>query len=167
MGSVHHTWGLDISSGGTKEPIELSQKSQNGAIGLGAFKGRILLLDYHRRQLGIYPPGLPLDFSKSGWTSVGLKYDNEGAQIELALRDKKIRLILDTGANLSLLKPSSVKDRSCEKEKSAVSYCGTKDVVDLKTSDGHSVKNIKFIMAELREITADGILGATFSQCIE
>lgn len=165
-GSVHHTWGLDIAAGETKEPEELSQKSLNGAIGLGAFKGRALLLDYTQHRLGMYSPGLLPDLSRSGWKPIHLKYDNEGAQVELVSLGKKMRFILDTGANLSLLKPSSIQEGNCAKEQSTVHYCGTKDIVKIKTSDGLDLKDMKFIMAELKEVTADGILGGDFFLCI-
>ncbi len=162
-GSVHYDWGLNISSDNGGAPVDLTRKQANGAIGLEAFEGRALLFDYAQRRLGIYPTGFLPDLAAVGWQAIDLKYDNEGPQITLKWEGRPLRLVLDTGANVSILKPSALKSKhTCSKSKSELAYCGEKEFRNLKTLNGKGLRTQKFILVEMRGVTFDGILGGDF-----
>jgi len=161
-GRAHYSWGLNISSGDAEAPDDLTRKQLNGAIGLEAFDGRALLFDYAHRQLGIYQPGQLPDLSASGWQVFDLKYDNEGPQITLNSAGKSLHFILDTGANLSTLKPSAINDADACSKTAELSYCGARELTDLQALGGQRLAAQKFVMVEMKEVTFDGILGGDF-----
>lgn len=162
-GSVHYSWGLNVSSGNAGAPDDLSRKQANGTIGLQAFENQALLFDYAHQQLGIYPPGQLPDLAAAGWESLDLKYDNEGPSIVLKSAEKPLQFVLDTGGNASLIKPSSINySHRCSHGASESAYCGSKQMKDLKTLGGKRFGQQKFELVEMKGVSFDGILGADF-----
>jgi len=143
-GQVHAQWG-----GAPEGPdAELTKARAGGAIGLEAFANFPLLFDYKRRTLSILDAGDMAQLAGPKWHALDLQYDGAGPVVTLVADGKQLKFVLDTGAQVNLLKLGGA--------------CDTNQACALRDVGGTLNLDMKILRTRLDGAPFDGILGAPF-----
>ena len=150
-------WGL--TTGGILE--------KQGAIGLGLFDEKAIIIDYPNKKLIVIDRLIPKDYQVSTWDEVPYKINLYGLNL-LAKIDKKNKeknFILDSGANISIIKSKSTGDNIVDKNcniilKNGVN-CGFIQTPQLSISN-KNYNPVKLFIYDFNQPLADGILGYEF-----
>lgn len=148
-------WGLVISSD-NKERQQVEESFS--VIGLDLFKDYLLTINFPERQLIIsdeYNSYVMLD---NTWISLPFVIEQEGIVISVSDDIKTYKMVLDTGATLSIIKKSSLAQKTFQMNKDD-GY----QFIDLKVNNIDSNKIKAIILDSLpAEFQADGLLGGDF-----
>ena len=143
-GRVHTQWG-----GAPEGPeAELTKARAGGSIGLEAFANFPLMFDYRQRTLSILDAGQLAELGQPKWRALDLQYDGAGPLVTLVAEGKRLKFVLDTGAQLNLLKVGAA--------------CDTNQVCPLRDISGTLNFDTKIYRTQMNGAPFDGILGAPF-----
>lgn len=143
-GQLHTQWG-----GAPEGPeAELTRARAGGAIGLEAFANFPLLFDYQRRTMSILDAGELARLGLPQWRALDLQYGDEGPLLILAVEGKQLRFVLDTGAQVNLIKEGLA--------------CDTNQACELRDASGTLNLATKVYRTRMDGAPFDGILGAPF-----
>jgi hypothetical protein len=143
-GQVHAQWG-----GAPEGPdAELTKARAGGAIGLEAFANFPLMFDYRQRTLSILDASQLAELGQPKWHAMDLQYDGAGPQVTLVAEGKRLKFVLDTGAQVNLIKIGAA--------------CDTNQVCPLRDISGSLNLDTKIYRTQLNGAPFDGILGAPF-----
>ncbi|WP_426343892.1 hypothetical protein ACN9MU_30655 [Pseudoduganella sp. R-32] len=143
-GQAHTTWG-----GAPEGPeAELTRAREGGAIGLEAFANFPLLFDYKRRTMSILDAEQAALLGTPEWRSLDLRYGGEGPVVTLVAGGKQLKFVLDTGAQVNLVKRGLA--------------CNTAQACELRDISGSLMLDMKVYHTNLDGAPFDGILGAPF-----
>lgn len=143
-GQVHTQWG-----GAPEGPdAELTKARASGSIGLEAFANFPLMFDYKQRSLSILDAGQLDELGQPKWRALDLQYDGAGPQVTLVAEGKRLKFVLDTGAQVNLIKIGAA--------------CDTNQVCPLRDISGALNLDTKVYRTQLNGAPFDGILGAPF-----
>lgn len=153
-------WGL--SEGGAKSPLT----TKDGVIGLALFINKAIIIDYPNKKFviidGKYPPQYDID----NWNDIAFKVDRYGLSFFLNIDNNKTkRFILDSGANITLIKQSAAGISEIKNDCmfSLMNYnCRYIKSETLKLKDLELPNLQMFIFDFPRDFEPDGILGYNF-----
>lgn len=144
QGQVHMQWG-----GAPEGPeAELTKARAGGAIGLEAFTNFPLMFDYKQRTLSILDASEVVELRQPKWRPMDLKYGNEGPVVTLQVEGKQLKFVLDTGAQVNVLRVGAA--------------CDTSQACDLRDMGGTLNLSMRIHRIKLDGAPFDGILGAPF-----
>jgi hypothetical protein len=143
-GQAHTQWG-----GAPEGPeAELTRARAGGAIGLDAFAHFPLMFDYKQRTLSILEPGEAARLGPPQWRALDLQYGSDGPMLTLVAEGRQLKFVLDTGAQVSLIRHGAA--------------CMTYQVCELRDISGALNFDTKIHRVKLDGAPFDGILGAPF-----
>ncbi|MGW8394950.1 hypothetical protein [Pseudoduganella sp. HUAS MS19] len=144
QGQVHVQWG-----GAPEGPeAELTKARAGGAIGLEAFANFPLMFDYKQRTMSILDASEVVELRQPKWRALDLKYGSEGPLVMLAVDGKQLKFVLDTGAQMNIIKFGAA--------------CNTTQACELRDMSGALNLSMKIQRVKLDGAPFDGILGAPF-----
>ena len=149
-------WGLVISSDPTIDDSEDTDEDKP-VIGLGLFDGYVLTINYPESNLTL-SDDTSTDLNPN-WVAIPFDLNDEGLVVTLSDGIKNYKMVLDTGATVSLIKeqslsPESIKISDPEDNFKSIS-------LDVNNVANDSVLPI-IIDSFPNEFQADGLLGADF-----
>lgn len=148
-------WGLVISSD-NKERQQVEESFS--VIGLDLFKDYLLTINFPERQLIISDEYNSYAMLDNTWISLPFVIEKEGLVISVSDDIKTYKMVLDTGATFSIIKESSLAQKTFQINKDD-SY----QFIDLKVNNLDSNKIRAIILDSLpAEFQADGLLGGDF-----
>lgn len=143
-GQLHLQWG-----GAPEGPeAELTKARAGGAIGLEAFTNFPLMFDYKRRTLSILDAAQLAEFGPQKWHILDLMFGGEGPMVTLVADGKRLKFVLDTGAQVNVIKYGAA--------------CDTNQACELRDISGALNLTMKIHRIKLDAAPFDGILGAPF-----
>ncbi|QGZ39084.1 hypothetical protein IP92_02696 [Pseudoduganella flava] len=150
-GVSHEPWGLTIGEGAGPPP--------HSVIGLALFEKQPFVYDQSRLELRF---GTPLALGKE-WHPMSHERAHEGIVMTLSNPRGKYRMVFDTAANLSLVKPQSVQAQGDQTAKCDLfGPARPCEYVGVALEGGVPLK--AYLMPLPDRFAADGILGADFFQ---
>ena len=159
-GAIDHDWGLSI---GKQTEADTGTRLRDGVIGLSAFRGRAVLISYQGKRLLIYPPGASPSLTGSGWFAVPMSVTDDGLVINLYDGVRRQRMVLDTGANVTLIRRESSALHAlatrCLPINGQEGVCMLQDYDGLRTSDNIVLGPLQTVLAPMEGVTFDGLLG--------
>ncbi|OCF97626.1 aspartyl protease family protein [Gilliamella apicola] len=149
-------WGLVISSDPTIDDSEDTDEDKP-VIGLGLFDGYVLTINYPESNLTL-SDDTSTDLNPN-WVAIPFDLNDEGLVVTLSDGIKNYKMVLDTGATVSLIKqqslsPESIKISDPEDDFKSIS-------LDVNNVANDSVLPI-IIDSFPNEFQSDGLLGADF-----
>ena len=149
-------WGLVISSDPTIDDSEDTDEDKP-VIGLGLFDGYVLTINYPESNITI-SDDTSTDLNPN-WVAIPFDLNDEGLVVTLSDGIKNYKMVLDTGATVSLIKqqslsPESIKISDPEDDFKSIS-------LDVNNVANDSVLPI-IIDSFPNEFQSDGLLGADF-----
>ena len=149
-------WGLVISSDPTIDDSEDTDEDKP-VIGLGLFDGYVLTINYPESNITI-SDDTSTDLNPN-WVAIPFDLNDEGLVVTLSDGIKNYKMVLDTGATVSLIKeqslsPESIKISDPEDNFKSIS-------LDVNNVANDSVLPI-IIDSFPNEFQSDGLLGADF-----
>lgn len=82
---------------------------KDGVVGLELFTDKGIIIDYIKNKLVVVDGKIPEEYDVYNWHQLTFKVDRNGVSIYTQIDNKATRrFILDTGSNVSLIKPSAV-----------------------------------------------------------
>ena len=149
-------WGLVISSDPTIDDSEDTDEDKP-VIGLGLFDGYVLTINYPESNITI-SDDTSTDLNPN-WVAIPFDLNGEGLVVNLSDGIKNYKMVLDTGATVSLIKeqslsPESIKISDPEDNFKSIS-------LDVNNVANDSVLPI-IIDSFPNEFQSDGLLGADF-----
>ena len=149
-------WGLVISSDPTIDDSEDTDEDKP-IIGLGLFDGYVLTINYPESNLTL-SDDTSTDLNPN-WVAIPFDLNDEGLVVTLSDGIKNYKMVLDTGATVSLIKqqslsPESIKISDPEDDFKSIS-------LDVNNVANDSVLPI-IIDSFPNEFQSDGLLGADF-----
>lgn len=146
-GRIHVQWG-----GAPEGPdAPLTRAREAGAVGLGVFGDRPVLLDYARGTMTIFAPGAGPQPGDAGWQALRLDFGKIGPTVMLDVAGKSLKFVLDTGSPVTLVKPDSLP-----------AGCDPCLLPDVRDDSGHPLGTLPVRAAALGAVPFDGLLGAPF-----
>jgi hypothetical protein len=143
-GQVHTQWG-----GAPEGPeAELTKARAGGAIGLAAFANFPLMFDYKQRTMSILDAEEAARLGLPEWRTLDLEYDGKGPVLTLVVEGKRLKFVLDTGAQVVVVKQGAA--------------CDTNQACELRDVSGTLNFSTKVYRLKLDSAPFDGILGAPF-----
>ncbi|WP_156410021.1 hypothetical protein [Duganella sp. Root198D2] len=144
QGQVHMQWG-----GAPEGPeAELTKARAGGAIGLEAFANFPLMFDYKQRTLSILDASGVIELRQPKWRALDLKYGNEGPVVTLQVEGKQLKFVLDTGAQVNVIRFGAA--------------CDTNQACELRDMSGALNLSMRIHRIKLDGAPFDGVLGAPF-----
>ncbi|MBI0104123.1 aspartyl protease family protein [Gilliamella sp. W8145] len=149
-------WGLVISSDPNIDDSEDTDEDKP-VIGLGLFDGNVLTINYPESNITI-SDDTSTDLNPN-WVAIPFDLNDEGLVVTLSDGIKNYKMVLDTGATVSLIKqqslsPESIKISDPEDDFKSIS-------LDVNNVANDSVLPI-IIDSFPNEFQSDGLLGADF-----
>lgn len=153
-------WGL--TGGGAKGILN----SKDGAIGLELFVNKAFIIDYPNEKLVVIDRLIPVEYDIDNWHDINFKVDRYGLNLFISVDyDKSKRFILDTGANISLIKDGVTgisqvhEDCLIELSNEPCKYIESQTLV----LENIELPNMKFYLYTFpRGFEPDGIIGYNF-----
>ena len=143
-GQVHTQWG-----GAPEGPeAELTRARAGGAIGLEAFANFPLMFDYKLGTMSILNDEEVAKLGLPTWRTLDLQYDGKGPVLTLVVEGKQLKFVLDTGAQVNVIKQGAA--------------CDTNQACELRDISGALDFSTKIYRVKLDGAPFDGILGAPF-----
>jgi hypothetical protein len=162
--SENYNWGLSVNS--TNDVSE--HYNTAGVVGLNLFKDKKIIIDYNNKKFVIIEQesSLPTEYDIENWEVTPFKLDDEGISLYAAIDKTHIgRFILDTGANKSLIKPTSTGTNKISSDcdipllpNNKCAFIETKKF----SLENRSLGKTHFYLHDFPQPTADGILGGDF-----
>jgi hypothetical protein len=136
--------------------------SKDGVVGMALFEGKSIIIDYPNSKLVISDNGeLPGDYKIKNWNNLDYKLDLNGISIYAYVDSQLKRFILDSGANLSIIKPSSLNLTICKNKKMDDNQC-IHQVNNLKVQNTPNSHPFSLYLYEMNGYKIDGLLGYNF-----
>ena len=156
----YKSWGLFISSDLNKSnPEKKGIDAEKSVIGLGLFKDYVLNINYPENKITISDDIKISDDLNKNWFSIPFYLNNYGLVINLFDGIKNYKMILDTGAAVSIIKEKSLSPFSKKLTIPKYNFRYTA----LEMADVDSVKVEAIIIDSLPDVfEPDGILGSNF-----
>lgn len=150
----YHHWGFYLDAD-DKKSAELEIHPY--VIGLSFFNDHVLTLDFAESKITIAEEDHTTNDSATQWQSLPFQLAPEGIVVEMADSDKNYRLILDTGASISMLKVQSLTPQSVLSSEDGYQFVSinVNGITDNKV-------NALVLDTIPDEFTADGLLGMDF-----
>ena len=152
-------WGLSSSNSESKGP------EKDGIIGLKLFINKAIIIDYPNKKLVVMDKKYPTEYDIDNWQELKYKIDSYGISIYASIDGGEVkRFLLDTGANISIIKPSSIGDSKVKNDCDIVfnnkpcSYIKSNNFA-IKDID---LEDISFYLYDFKGFEPDGILGYGF-----
>ena len=153
-------WGL--SGGGVKNILA----TKDGVVGLELFINKAIILDYPNKKIAVIDGKYPEEYDIENWHDLDFKVDRYGLSIYLTIDNNKAkRFILDSGANVSLIKESAAGITEIREDclvpimGDKCNYIETKNIL-LKNLE---LPNLSFFIYEFPiDFEPDGIIGYNF-----
>ena len=149
-------WGLFISSDPTNDDSE-DTDGDKSVIGLGLFDGYVLTINYPESNITISDDILT-DLNPK-WISIPFELNDEGLVVNLSDGIKNYKMVLDTGATVSLIKEQSLSPES-------IKISDPEDYFESILLNVNNVANdsvLPMIIDSIPdEFQSDGLLGADF-----
>jgi len=143
-GQIHMQWG-----GAPEGPeAELTKARAGGAIGLEAFANFPLQFDYKQGTMSILDAEQASQLGAPKWRALDLQYDGKGPLVTLVVDGKQLKFVLDTGAQINVIKSGVA--------------CNTSQACELRDISGTLNFGTKIYHVKLDGAPFDGILGAPF-----
>lgn len=144
QGQVHMQWG-----GAPEGPeAELTKARAGGAIGLDALANFPLMFDYKQRTLSILDASQVVELRQPKWHALDLKYGGEGPLVTMQVEGKQLKFVLDTGAQVNIIRFGAA--------------CDTNQACELRDMSGTLNLSMRIHRIKLDGAPFDGILGAPF-----
>lgn len=132
---------------------------RNGYLGLGLLRRFTLIIDQPRGTLVLLKPGdpVPREYPVDWWIEVPFSTGGSGVRTAASMRGRELRVVWDTGASHSLLKPALA-------DPAGVSKVGTHPRFTTPTFvlAGREFGPLEFVLMDFREPPADVLLGQNF-----
>ena len=149
-------WGLVISSDPTIDDSEDTDEDKP-VIGLGLFDGYVLTINYPESNITI-SDDTSTDLNPN-WVAIPFDLNGEGLVVNLSDGIKNYKMVLDTGATVSLIKEQSLSSES-------IKISDPEDNFKSISLDVNNVANDSVLPIIIdsfpNEFQADGLLGADF-----
>lgn len=143
-GQLHTQWG-----GAPEGPeAELTKARAGGAIGIAAFANLPLMFDYQQRTMSILDAQDVAQLVQPKWRTLELQYDGKGPVLMLVVEGKQLKFVLDTGAQVNVIRQGAA--------------CDTNQACELRDISGALNLSTKIYRVKLDGAPFDGILGAPF-----
>ncbi len=151
-------WGL---STGDKASIK-----KDGVVGLELFNDKAIIIDYPNRKFIISNGNFPDEYEIQTWRTIDYKISKEGLSIFINIDSAfPKRFILDSGSNISIIKPASIGSNQilggCEATLTTGVAC-TYIKPNKFIIKEQNYPNIDFYIYNFMSLQADGILGYNF-----
>lgn len=156
------SWGLTLLPDG-KRPEKM-------VIGLGLFRQKVLMIDYQKRTFTVANQLSELDIDQNEWLSLPLTLSDEGIVIDMVKGNKSYKMLLDTGASVSMLWRNNVNGTgnsiSCKNiiAEWDNNNCEATQIHIKHASPGKFNVNALVIKGNFDHMEADGVLGTPFLQ---
>ena len=149
-------WGLVISSDPTIDDSEDTDEDKP-VIGLGLFDGYVLTINYPESNITI-SDDTSTDLNPN-WVAIPFDLNGEGLVVNLSDGIKNYKMVLDTGATVSLIKQQSLSPKS-------ITISDPEDDFKAISLDVNNVANDSVLPIIIdsfpNEFQSDGLLGADF-----
>ena len=149
-------WGLVISSDPTIDDSEDTDEDKP-VIGLGLFDGYVLTINYPESNITI-SDDTSTDLNPN-WVAIPFDLNDEGLVVTLSDGIKNYKMVLDTGATVSLIKQQSLSPES-------ITISDPEDNFKSISLDVNNVANDSVLPIIIdsfpNEFQSDGLLGADF-----
>ena len=149
-------WGLVISSDPTIDDSEDTDEDKP-VIGLGLFDGNVLTINYPESNITI-SDDTSTDLNPN-WVAIPFDLNGEGLVVNLSDGIKNYKMVLDTGATVSLIKEQSLSSES-------IKISDPEDNFKSISLDVNNVANDSVLPIIIdsfpNEFQSDGLLGADF-----
>ena len=156
----YKSWGLFMLNDRTKTDHDKEEiDAEKSLIGLGLFKDYVLTINYPENKITISDDIKGSDNLNKNWFSIPFYLNNYGLVINLFDGLKNYKMILDTGAAVSIIKEKSLSPFSKKLTIPKYNFRYTA----LEMADLDSVKVEAIIINSLPDVfEPDGILGSNF-----
>ena len=156
----YKSWGLFMLNDRTKTDHDKEEiNAEKSLIGLGLFKDYVLTINYPENKITISDDIKVSDDLNKNWFSIPFYLNNYGLVINLFDGLKNYKMILDTGAAVSIIKEKSLSPFSKKLTLPKYNFRYTA----LKMADIDSVKVEAIIIDSLTDLfKPDGLLGSNF-----
>ena len=156
----YKSWGLFMLNDRTKTDHDKEEiDAEKSLIGLGLFKDYVLTINYPENKITISDDIKVSDDLNKNWFSIPFYLNNYGLVINLFDGLKNYKMILDTGAAVSIIKEKSLSPFSKKLTIPKYNFRYTA----LEMADIDSVKVEAIIINSLPDVfEPDGILGSNF-----
>lgn len=158
MGVVeYNSWGLRFSS--DKSNNKENENIENPVIGLGLFDGYVLTINYPESKIIVSDEtDISADLDKK-WIPIPFHLNDEGLAIEMSDGIKDYKMILDSGASMSVIKEQSLSFKTIKINDDESDY----KFVSLKVNNVAN-DNIKAVILDSlpAEFQSDGLIGFDF-----
>lgn len=155
-------WGLTLLPDG--------QRPEHMVIGLGLFQKKVLMMDYPRQTFTVANQLSELNIINDEWLSLPLTISDEGIIIDATHDNDNYKMMLDTGATLSLLWKERIKKAThtidCQRIMAEMKNdnCEATQVHIKDTTPGKFNVNVLVLEGSFQHMKADGLLGTNFLQ---
>ncbi|OCG60704.1 hypothetical protein A9G41_08995 [Gilliamella sp. Nev5-1] len=152
----YKNWGLSFSSSNDNNE---NNNIENPVIGLGLFDGYILTINYPESKIIISDEtDIAADLGKK-WIPIPFHINGEGLVIDMSDGIKSYKMILDTGATMSVIKEQSLSAKTIKKNDDESDY----KFVSLKVNNVVNDNTDAVILDSLpAEFQSDGLIGFDF-----
>lgn len=153
----YNSWGLRFSS--DKSNNKENENIENPVIGLGLFDGYVLTINYPESKIIVSDEtDISADLDKK-WIPIPFHLNDEGLAIEMSDGIKDYKMILDSGASMSVIKEQSLSFKTIKINDDESDY----KFVSLKVNNVAN-DNIKAVILDSlpAEFQSDGLIGFDF-----
>jgi len=150
----YKNWGLSFSSDDSN-----NENMKSPVIGLGLFDGYMLTINYPDRKIIISDEtNVAADLDRT-WIPVPFNLDNEGLAIYMSDGIKNYKMILDSGATMSIIKEQSLSREAIKIDDDESDY----KFISLKVNNVAN-NNIEAVILDSfpAEFQSDGLVGCDF-----
>lgn len=140
---------------------------KQGAIGLSLFDGKAIIIDYPNRKFVVINGLVPPQYQVNSWSQIPYKINAYGLNIlaKIDIKNKEKSFILDTGANISIIKSRSIGENFIDNNCNIILRNGVNCSFVVISPFKISNKNynpVKLFLYDFKDLLADGILGYEF-----
>jgi predicted aspartyl protease len=152
----YKNWGLSFSSSNDNKE---NNNIENPVIGLGLFDGYVLTINYPESKIIISDEtDIAADLDKK-WIPIPFHINGEGLVIDMSDGIKSYKMVLDTGATMSVIKKQSLSAKTIKKNDDESDY----KFVSLKVNNVINDNIDAVILDSLpTEFQSDGLIGFDF-----
>jgi predicted aspartyl protease len=152
----YKNWGLSFSSSNDNNE---NNNIENPVIGLGLFDGYVLTINYPESKIIISDEtDIAADLDKK-WIPIPFHINGEGLVIDMSDGIKSYKMVLDTGATMSVIKKQSLSAKTIKKSDDESDY----KFVSLKANNVVNDNIDAVILDSLpTEFQSDGLIGFDF-----
>lgn len=155
-------WGLTLLPDGSLP--------EHMVIGLGLFKQKVLMMDYPQQTFTVANRLSELNIINGEWLSLPLTISDEGIIIDVTRDNENYKMMLDTGATVSLLWKERIKKTpntiDCQRVMAEMDNdnCEATQVHIKDATPGKFNVNALVLEGSFQHMEADGLLGTNFLQ---